>query len=258
MDNSRNQSQSPNSRQAESPVANREDFATTQWTLVLAAIQGGSAAAGAALEQLCQRYWFPIYSFVRRRGSSPHEAEDLTQSFFAFILEKEALKKIDRQKGKFRNFLLASLANFLNNEWDRLQTLKRGGGFQFINWDEAMAEARYGVEPVENLTPERLFEKRWARTLIEQVLNQLKLAYARAGKEILFNKLEPGLTGELSPGELAKWAAELEMTEGAVKVAVHRLRRRFGEMLRNEIAATVSSAAEVDEEIRCLFAAIGD
>lgn len=231
-------------------------FSTTHWSVVLGAARNDPASATAALERLCRIYWPPIYAFIRRRGSGPHDAEDLTQAFFAFVLENEFLKKVDRSKGKFRTFLLASLTNFLNNEWDKRQTLKRGGQHQIISLDEAAAEGLYLREPEESLTPEKLFERRWARALIEQVLARLKQEYAAGGKVDLFARLEPALTGDVAAGAYAQWAAALNMTEGAVKVALHRLRRRFGEVLRSEIAHTVSSPEEIDEEIRHLFAAI--
>ncbi len=231
-------------------------FATTHWSVVLGAGQGDLAAAAVALERLCRTYWYPIYAFVRRRGSDPHEAEDFTQAFFAFLLEKESLKKVDRRKGKFRTFLLAALTNFLANESDKAQTLKRGGQRQIISLDETVAEELYRHETIESVTPETLFERRWARALVEQVLARLKSEYGAADKALLFAKLEPALTGEVGAGAFAQWAAELGMSEGAVKVALHRLRRRFGEVLRSEIAHTVSSPEEIDDEIRQLFAAI--
>ena len=231
-------------------------FSATHWSVVLEAGQTDLARATAALERLCRNYWHPIYAFIRRRGSDRHDAEDLTQAFFEFLLEKETLKKVDRRKGKFRTFLLAALTNFLANEWDKRQTLKRGGQRQIISLDEAAAEGLYLREPVESLTPERLFERRWASALIEQVLARLKQEYAAGGKAKLFTKLEPALTGEVAAGAFAEWAAALGMTEGAVKVALHRLRRRFGEVLRSEIAHTVSSPEEINDEIRQLFAAI--
>jgi RNA polymerase sigma-70 factor (ECF subfamily) len=230
-------------------------FSATHWSIVLAAGQGDLAGATAALERLCHLYWYPIYAFVRRRGAGQHEAEDLTQAFFAFLLEKESLKKVDRTKGKFRTFLLAALTNFLANEWDKRQTLKRGGQRAIVSLDET-AEGLYLREPVESLTPEKLFERRWASALIEQVLARLKQEYGAGGKADLFAKLEPALTGETAAGVYAEWAAALGMSEGAVKVALHRLRRRFGEVLRSEIAHTVSSPEEIDDEIRQLFAAI--
>jgi RNA polymerase sigma factor (sigma-70 family) len=242
------------------PFANHKvgAFSTTHWSVVLGAGQSDLAAATAALERLCRTYWYPIYAFVRRRGSDPHEAEDLTQAFFAFLLEKETLKKVDQQKGKFRTFLLAALTNFLANEWDKRQTLKRGGQRQIISLDEAAAEGLYLREPVESLSPEKLFERRWAGALIEQVLTRLQREYATGGKANLFAKLEPALTGEVAAGAYAGWAAALDMSEGAVKVALHRLRRRFGEILRSEIAHTVSNPEEIDDEIRQLFAAIAN
>ena len=233
-------------------------FLTTHWSVVLGAGQRDLARATAALERLCRIYWYPIYAFVRRRGSDQHEAEDLTQAFFAFLLEKDTLKKVDRQKGKFRTFLLAALTNFLNNEWDKRQTLKRGGQRQIISLDDAAAEGLYLREPTDSLTPEKLFERRWASALIEQVLALLKLEYAAGSKAGLFAKLEPALTGEVGTGVYAGWAAALGTSEGAVKVALHRMRRRFGELLRSEIAHTVSSPEEIDEEIRYLFAAIAN
>jgi RNA polymerase sigma factor (sigma-70 family) len=236
----------------------RSAFSTTQWNLILAAGKGDLAASMQALEELCKKYWPPIYAFIRRRGFGQTEAEDLTQAFFAHLLDQEILKKVDPQKGKFRTFLLAVLENFLANEWHRSQTQKRGGQAQTISLDEAAAEKNYRQEPVESLTPEKLFDRRWASTLLQQVLTQLKEEYKTEKKEALFAKLEPGLTGQPSPNWQTELAAELGMTSGAVRVALHRLRRRFGELLRAEIAHTVSSEAEVDEEIRQLFSAISD
>ena len=243
----------------DAPVFDTEkhgNFSATHWSIVLASGANDFARATAALERLCRTYWFPIYAFIRRRGSDQHDAEDLAQGFFAYLLEKDTLKKVDRTKGKFRTFLLAALANFLANEWDKSRTLKRGGQRQIISLDETVAEELYRHEAVESLTPEKLFERRWASALIEQVLARLKQEYAAGGKADLFAKLEPALTGETAAGVYAEWAAALGMSEGAVKVALHRLRRRFGEVLRSEIAHTVSSPEEIDDEIRHLFAAI--
>jgi RNA polymerase sigma-70 factor (ECF subfamily) len=231
-------------------------FSATHWSIVLAASGNDLSRATAALERLCRTYWYPIYAFVRRRGFGPHDAEDLTQGFFAFLLEKETLKKVDRAKGKFRTFLLAALTNFLANEHDKRQTLKRGGRREIVSLDETVAEGRYLREPVESLTPEKLFERRWANVLVEQVLARLKEEYAASGKADVFAKLEPALTRDTGAGAYAEWVKELGMSEGAVKVALHRLRRRFGEVLRSEIAHTVSSPEEIDDEIRHLFAAI--
>lgn len=231
-------------------------FATTHWSVVLGSIDSDSSQQQAALEELCRKYWYPLYAFVRRRGSDPHEAADLTQGFFAFLLEKGALKRVAPEKGRFRSFLLAALTNFVNNEWDKRRTFKRGGQYRILSLNEPEAEERYRLEPVDPVTPQKLFERRWAMTLLEEVLGRLKQEYTSEGKARLFEALEPGLTGEVAEGEYAAWAAGLGMSRGAAKVALHRLRRRFGKALRHEIAHTVASPAEVDEEIRQLFAAI--
>jgi RNA polymerase sigma-70 factor (ECF subfamily) len=242
--------------QPDFPPEKSSPFSTTHWSVVMSAGSDDSGRATVALERLCQAYWFPIYAFTRRRGSDAHEAEDLTQSFFAFLLEKEALRKVDRCKGRFRTFLLAALTNFLANEWDKRRALKRGGEHQFVSFDDAAAEACYLKEATDSLTPEKLFERRWAVTLMGQVFARLKQEYAAGNKAALFEKLEPALTGEVGSGAFAQWAGELGMSEGAVKVALHRLRRRFGEALRSEIAHTVSSPDEIEDEIRQLFAAV--
>jgi RNA polymerase sigma factor (sigma-70 family) len=234
------------------------NFTTTNWSVVLELIQTDYGRAAGALESLCSRYWYPVYAFIRRRGSDPHEAKDLTQAFFAHLLENETLKKVDRQKGKFRSFLLTAATNFLTNEWDKRQSLKRGGQYQIVSLDDTEVENLYRQEPVAALTPENLYERRWAFTLLNEVLARLKEEYIAANKMELFAKLEPGLVDEANPGLYADWAVALNMSEGAVRVAVHRLRRRFGELLRSEIARTVATPAEVDEEIRHLFAAIAN
>jgi len=231
-------------------------FSTTQWSVVLLAAQNGFSANETALEELCRKYWYPLYAFVRRRGSDPQEAEDLTQGFFAFILEKETLKKVDRQKGKFRSFLLASLTNFLNNDWAKRCTLKSGGQFRILSLDAMEAEERYALESVEPPAPERLFERSWALALVQQVLGRLRQAYATDGNAELFAVLEAGLTGEVVGEHYDQWSVALGMSRGALKVALHRLRRHFGQLLREEIARTVATPAEVNEEIRHLFAVV--
>src|SRR5438552_2158981 len=157
-------------------------FPITHWSIVLAAGADDFTRATAALERLCRTYWYPIYAFIRRRGSQQHDAEDLTQAFFAFLLERETLKKVDRAKGKFRTFILAALTNFLSNEWDKRQTVKRGGQRKIISLDETAAEGRYFREPADSMTPEKLFERQWANALVEQVLTRLKEEYAAGGK----------------------------------------------------------------------------
>jgi RNA polymerase sigma factor (sigma-70 family) len=231
-------------------------FSTTNWSVVVTAGQDNLAGATVAMEQLCRRYWYPIYAFVRRRGSDRHEAEDLTQGFFAHLLEMETLKKADQRKGKFRTFLLSSLTKFLSNERDKRQAVKRGGGRQILSLDEAAAEQLYSLEPVEPGSPEKLFDQRWAATLVDGVLARLREEYRARGKAQLLAQLEPGLTQEALPGRYAEWATVLQLNEGAVRVALHRLRRRFGELLREEITQTVANPAEVDEEIRHLFTSI--
>jgi RNA polymerase sigma factor (sigma-70 family) len=234
---------------------NAATFSTTHWSVVLTAGADDLAGAAAALEQLCRRYWYPIYAFVRRRGSDRQEAEDLTQGFFAHLLEMETLKRVDRRKGKFRTFLLSALTKFLSNEWDKRQTLKRGGGRQIISFDEAVAEELYSREFAAPASPEKLFDRQWASALVTSVLARLREEYRAAGKADLLAKLEPSLTQEAAPGQPAD-CATLGLSDGALRVALHRLRRRFGELLREEIAQTVADPAEVDEEIRHLFAAI--
>jgi len=225
-------------------------FTTTQWSGVLDARQTDPERARAALENLCSRYWYPLYAFVRRRGHGPHDAEDLTQSFFAHLLSHDALRSVEPAKGLFRTFLLSSLVNFLNDQHDRHQALKRGGGKQIVSWDALTAEELYQHEPAESLTPEKLFERRWALTLIEQVLSRLRQEYEASGKIELFRQLEGCLTGGVGLGFYEETARLLGMNEGAVRVALHRLRRRLGELLRSEIAHTVTRPEQVDDEIR--------
>lgn len=227
-------------------------FSTTHWSIVQGTGQQDLAKAAIALESLCRIYWYPIYAFVRRRGAAPHDAEDLTQAFFTHLLEKETIKTLDRRKGKFRSFMLAALTNFLNNEWDKQHALKRGGKIQIVSLDETRAEEIYSHEPVDSVTPERMFERRWAFTLVERVLARLKTEYAAGAKRRLFEKLELGLTREVTQEMCAEWAVALEMSDGAVKAALHRFRRRYGKMLREEIAQTVATPEELDEEIRYL------
>ena len=235
-----------------------EVFATTRWSVVLEAGNHDFDKAAAALHWLCSAYWYPIYAFIRRRGADFHEAEDLTQAFFAFLLEGEIFKQADQHKGRFRSFLLAALSNFLNNEWDKRQTLKRGGQRQIISLDEATAEGRYRNEPAGVLTPEKLFDRRWAALLVEKVLALLREEYASANNAGVLARLEPLLTQEVTPGLYAQLAAESSMTEGSVKVALHRLRRLFGELLRREVGRTVADEAVLDEEIRYLFSALSE
>ena len=231
-------------------------FPTTEWTKVLKAVRNDSTEAMQALERLCQTYWYPLYAFVRRRGYDSHAAEDLTQDFFAHLFEQDALKKLDRESGRFRSFLLAAVNHFIINDWKKRQTQKRGGARQIISWDEMDAEERYQKEPADLASPERLFEQRWAFTLIELVLERLRREYDSSGKMELFICLEPHLTDEPPAGFYANAAVQLNMTEGALKTALHRFRRHFGTLLRQQIAQTVGSPEMIEDEIRSLFAAI--
>jgi RNA polymerase sigma factor (sigma-70 family) len=228
-------------------------FATTRWTVVLSAGDPDSPAATTALETLCRAYWYPLYAYVRRRGHSPTDAQDLTQEFFSQLLEHHWVARADPHKGRFRSFLLMAMKRFLANEWDKAKTVKRGGRVQRISLSLEAAETRYLQEPVDTSTPEQGFEKRWAVELLKSVLGHLREDYVRGGKAALFDTLKPCLLGSRESQPYAAVAAELEMTEGAVKAAVCRLRERYRGRLREEIAHTVASPAEVEEELRHLF-----
>jgi RNA polymerase sigma-70 factor (ECF subfamily) len=234
-----------------------EYFATTHWSVVLTAQRNDSTRAHAALSHLCRAYWYPLYAFVRRQGYSAHDAQDLTQEFFTRLLAKNYLAVVARERGKFRSFLLGSLKHFLANEWNRAQAAKRGGGREIISLDETDAEGRYALEPADDSTAEKIFERRWATTLLDQVVARLRDEYVRAEKTELYETLKNCLTVESRTVPYAELAARLSTTEGAIKVAVHRLRARYREALRDEIAQTVSSAEEVEEELRHLFAGLG-
>lgn len=228
-------------------------FATTHWSVVLAAGRVDAPQAEVALEKLCQVYWFPLYAYVRRRGSSPPDAEDLTQMFFAWLIERNWVGQADQQRGRFRSFLLTSFNRFLTNEWDKAMAQKRGGG-RIVSLEFDRAESICNQEPVEHFTPEQSFEWRWALTLLEQVMNRLCAEYAGDNKSGLFELLKPCLLGERTAQPYATLASKLAMTEGSVKVAVHRLRQRYRQLLRDEIANTVAQPEEIDEEMRHLFA----
>jgi RNA polymerase sigma factor (sigma-70 family) len=233
-----------------------ERFHTTQWSVVLAAGRRSSPDAHDALATLCQVYWYPIYAYVRRRGRSPDDAQDLTQSFFAGLLEKNVAGKADRSRGKFRSFLLASLDHFLAKEWRRASARKRGEGRVALALDFAAGESRYTLEPAHELTAEKIYQRRWALTLLEETLAKLRDEFARSGKLELFERLKPYLGGDENTVPYRQIAESLGKTDGAVKVAVHRLRQRCRALLRSEIAQTVSTPQEVDEELRDLFAAV--
>lgn len=232
-------------------------FATTQWSVVLAAREGSETEARQALESLSNAYWYPLYAYLRGRGHDPDEARDLTQAFFTELLEKDMLQGIDRSKGRFRSFLLASLKNFLSHERDRAQALKRGGGTRTVSMDAAAAEGRFQREPVENLTPEQIFERRWGLTLMERAMGRLETETAStAEKPDQFDRLKPYLTGVEPHVPYSQVADDLGMTEGAVKTAVHRMRQSYGRILREEIAETLANPAELDDELRHLLTVI--
>ncbi len=228
-------------------------FATTHWSVVLAAGDPDTLQSAAALEQLCRAYWYPLYACVRRRGHQPQDAQDLTQGFFASLLAGNYLARADRERGRFRTFLLTAFDNFLHNEHDRTTALKRGGGREFISWDEHVAEGRYAQEPAGGLSPEQLFEKRWAATLLERVLVRLRAEFDQAERRELFDQLKPHLWGEDEAAPYAELGTRFAMTVSALKVTVHRLRRRYRDLLRDEIAQTVADPAEIDGEIQYLI-----
>lgn len=229
----------------------RPVFVTTHWSVVLTAGRKDTPRARAALETLCQTYWFPLYAYVRRRGHSPEDAQDLTQEFLARLLQRNRVARVSPQKGRFRSFLLASMNHFLSDEWDKARAKKRGGG-RVISLDLQDAETWFGGHPVENLTPEKIFERRWALTLLEEVYTRLEEEHRRQAKSELFTALRPALAGTGS-APYAELAARLGMTEAAVKVAVHRLRHRYRELLRETIADTVATPEDVEDELRYLL-----
>ncbi len=240
------------SANASEPRATAE-FATTHWSVVLAAGDSNSPAAAESLEALCRTYWFPLYAYVRRRGYRPEEAQDLTQEFFARLLARKAFEHLTREGGKFRSFLLKALNRFLVNEWERHQAQKRDERKIAFSLDGLDPESRYRFEPAEEMSPELLFDRKWAATLLDQAMNRLRGEYAAEGKAELFQRLQPCLTGAQCTLPYAALARQSGVSEGAVKMAVQRLRRRYGELLRAEVAHTVSSPHEVAEEIRGLI-----
>ncbi len=225
--------------------------------MVVAAGRNDTARAGAALEQLCRVYWYPLYAYVRRRGHSAEDAQDLTQEFFARLLQHNWVARADRQRGRFRSFLLSAMNHFLSDEWDKARAQKRGGGIAPVPLQIDSAESRYGHEPADSVTPEQTYERRWALALLEEVLRQLREAYEKEGRLDLFTALHPCLVGERTALPYKELAAKLGVSEGAVKSAVHRLRQRYRQVLRSEIAQTVAKPDQVDEELRHLFVVVG-
>lgn len=228
-------------------------FATTHWTVVLAAGRGDSPQATEALEELCRTYWYPVYAFVRRHGHDPTDAQDLAQAFFADLLRRGSLSTARPERGRFRWFLLASVRHFLANEWDKAKAQKRGGDVKFISLEQAAAEKRYAQEPSHDLTPERIYERSWGVTVIQQVRHRLREEFQGLDKGPRFELLDRLLPGEERQLTTAEVASRLGLTEGSVRSEVHRLKRRFGEMLRAEVAHTVAAPADIDGEIQHLM-----
>jgi DNA-directed RNA polymerase specialized sigma24 family protein len=231
-------------------------FATTHWSVVLAAGRGTTGEAQTALETLCRAYWYPIYVYVRRKGHGPDDAQDLTQEFFSQLIRKEHLRLADRNKGRFRNFLLATLDYFLAREWSRAHRQKRGGQFIFISLDQQAADDRYKLEPADGRTPEEAYAKQWALTVLKQTMDLFERECTASGKGALFEATRHLLSGERGGAAYAEISARLGLAEGAIRVAVHRLRQRYAELLRSEIAQTVGSPEEVDEELQYLLSVL--
>jgi RNA polymerase sigma factor (sigma-70 family) len=234
-------------------VRGRPKFTATRWSLVLAAQGDDTVQAASALAELCRIYWYPLYAFVRRMGRTPEEAEDLTQEFFGRVIERSYFDAAVQAKGRFRAFLLTAFRHFLANEWDKARAQKRGGGATILSIDQQMAEERFDLEPADPATPEMLFERQWALTVIEQSLGRLEQELAAEGKNEWFDALKSSLTLQDQQMSHAELAARMGMSESAVKVTLHRLRKRYRALLRETIAQTVASPDEVDEEIRHLF-----
>jgi RNA polymerase sigma-70 factor (ECF subfamily) len=230
-------------------------FATTHWSVVLTA-QGQSAEAEAALEKLCRTYWWPLYGFVRREGYKPEDAQDLTQAFFARLLERRDLETVRQERGRLRSYLLASIKNFLSKARHREMTVKRGEGRPLVSLEDLLERERADQEPAHKLSADRIYERRWALTLLEQVLVLLGAEYEAAGKLPLFDRLKELLAGESGQPTQAKIAAEMRMTENAVKQAFHRLRYRYRQLLREEIAHTVAAPEDVEDELQHFMAVL--
>jgi RNA polymerase sigma factor (sigma-70 family) len=240
------------------PAEGATRFHTTRWTIVIRAAQSQAQGGQSALAELCRLYWYPLYIFARRRGYSSDDAQDLTQGFFLHVVEHRALTGVDRLKGKFRSFLLASFQNHLSDAGDRARRLKRGGDQEFVQLDAQEAEERYRLEPIEFLTPEKMFDARWAMTVLGEALKRLRQEYASAGKTSTFEALKAFLdpNNSIAPPSYDEVANQLQVTTGGVKTLIHRLRKRYNALLREEVGRTVSDSAEIDEEIHALCEAL--
>ena len=235
----------------------REAFKTTHWSLVLAAGDLEDSRSRQALSELFEAYWYPLYAFARRRGADADDAADLVQGFFARLLETTGLGAARQDLGRFRSYLLGAFKHYVGHQEERAAAQKRGGGTAPISLDAADADRRYRDEPADERTPERVFERRWALTVVDRALRDLRREYRRAGKAELFDELKSQLTGGAERGSLRRAAAKLGLKEGTARVAAHRLRRRFAALLKTEVAATVDSPEAVDEELRYLLSALG-
>jgi RNA polymerase sigma-70 factor (ECF subfamily) len=237
-------------------LGGQASFNTTRWSVVLRAGAGDSEEAREALARLCQTYWYPLYAYARRKGFSEHDAQDLVQGFLARLLEKESLRRVTREGGRFRSYLLGAFNHFLADQRDFARAAKRGGGREVVSLDAVAAEDRYELEPVDDRSPEQLFERRWALTILDSVLDRLDREYAMAGKLVLFRRLQSCLAGDPDQGSYAQIGREFSLTEGAVKMAALRLRHRYREIIVEAIAETVGNPADLEDELRFLQSAV--
>src|SRR6266566_4691916 len=242
--------------ESDSARADRAQFTTTHWSVVVAAGDSSAPTAQPALEQLCRAYWYPLYAFLRRLGHSSTDAQDLTQGFFAYLLKRRLVARANPQAGRFRSFLLASLKHFLAHEHERATALKRGGGQTVLSLDQFDPEERYAMEPSDNATPEAIYDQRWARQQVENALRRLRADYASAGRGPLIDLLKDYVWGDKNALTLAQIATQIDLTEEAVKKAVQRLRQRFRDCLRAEVAQTVATPDQIDDELRHLRATL--
>jgi len=240
------------------PAGSNDWFATTHWTVVLAAGQATTPEAGRALETLCRTYWMPLYAYARREGQGPTDAEDLTQAFFAEFLRRKSLEGLSRDQGRFRAYLLAAFKHFLANQWVRSRRLKRGGAIVFVTLDAVAAETRFQDSGADTRSPDRAYDRAWVLTLLDLVLGRLRTELTAAGRADAFEHLKPFLTVDPDARPYAEVARELGMSEGSVKVAVHRIRRRYRELLRLEVAQTLARPDQVEDELRALMETFSD
>jgi DNA-directed RNA polymerase specialized sigma24 family protein len=243
----------PDGHQPETVTRTTAQFATTHWSVVLAAGHDSSPDTREALETLCRTYWYPLYAFARRCGQGPEDAKDLVQDFFAYLLSRRALRLADPAKGRFRSYLLTSLKHFESAQVERARAVKRGGGKPVVSLDETVAEGRYRMEARDDSTPERLYEREWALTLLEQARSRLQAEYVTSGRIDLCERLKQFPFGEQAERSFAAASHELGMTEAALKSAVYRMRRRYQELVREVVAQTVADPAELEDEVRHLL-----